>query len=293
MKVCVWQNTTKSGIGDRLQDILLVLSYSRYHNCDKLLMKWITIKQCGNSGHVKERPKFRELDQKIDIMKKYIKFPDDLIITNNPSSVKYKSKIDFSNYLGGVYSKNTFISKHGLNKEKYSKIYDQVIDDFGFISNNYFDIIDKTDKLLAVHLRRTDKVMDNINQANAALGITKNQLKNLNENTIIIINKYIEKGYKNITFISDSIVEKNNYITLYKDKCTIIDINGNLESGEQTYIDLYSLIKADIIIMSQQWSNFSVISSILGKNKLVYFDKEYINKYKYNDSNNYIFYKDV
>lgn len=292
MKVCIWEKTTKSGIGDRLIDILLVLSYSRYHECDKLLMKWITIKQCSNSGHAGKRPKFREVDQRADVMNKYIKLPNDLIITNNFSSKEYKTKIKFRDYLGGIYSKHTFISKYKLDEKRYLEIYDKVVNDFGFISKKLFDIIDKKEKLLAIHLRRTDKVMNSNKDANSAIGITNKELNELNISTKAIIDIFIKNGYNNIAFISDSEEERKHYVSLYKDKCTVIEVKGDLGSGEQTYIDLYTLIKADTIIMSQRWSNFSMIASILGKNKLVYFNKEYIDKYKYN-SDNYYYYKNI
>lgn len=288
MKVCIWKNTNKSGIGDKLQDILLVLAYSRYHNCDKLLMSWKTIKQHNNI-----RPKFRDNDQKFNVINKYIKFPNDLVI--NDSFSNYKSKIEFKDYLGGIYSKKTFLIKYKLDAEKYYEIYDNIIDDFIFISNEHFntiDTIDKVDKFIAVHLRRCDKVRDNEKNANAALGVTNTMLKKLNVSTEAVIDKYIENGYNNIAFISDSEEERDKYISLYKDKCDILDVKGDLESGEQTYIDLYILIKADTIIMSQRWSNFSVIASILGKNKLIYFDDQFIKQYKY-DSKNYISYQKI
>lgn len=292
MKVCIWEDTTKSGIGDRLIDILLVLSYSRYHECNKLLMKWITIKQCGKSIYSSKRPKFREYDQKEEVLKKYIKLPDDIVINNNLSSKEYTTKINFSNYLGGTYSKNTFIKKYKLDEKKYTEIYNKVVQDFGFIKNDFFDIIDKKDKLLAVHLRRTDKVMNNNRSANLALGITDQKLIDLNESTKAVIDIHIKNGYSNIAFISDSEEEKKHYISLYKDKCTIIEVQGDLDSGEQTYIDLYTLIKADTIVMSQKWSNFSIIASILGQNKLIYFDDQFIKEYNYQNCN-YHYYKNI
>lgn len=292
MKVCIWENTTKSGIGDRLIDILLVLSYSRYHECDKLLMKWITIKQCGKSIHSSKRPKFREHDQKEEVLKKYIKLPDDIVITNNLSLKEYTTKINFSNYLGGTYSKNTFIKKYKLDEKKYTEIYNKVVQDFGFIKNDFFDIIDKKDKFLAVHLRRTDKIMNNNRSANLALGITNQMLIDLNESTKAVIDIHIKNGYSNIAFISDSEEEKKHYISLYKDKCTIIEVEGDLDSGEQTYIDLYTLIKADTIVMSQKWSNFSILASILGQNKLIYFDDQFIKEYNYQNCN-YHYYKNI
>lgn len=287
MKVCIWENTTKSGIGDRLQDILLVLSYSRYHKCDKLLMKWKTIKQS-----VGKRPKYRDIDQKVDVMKKYIKFPSDLVITDNFSSKEYKSKIKFSNYIGGIHSKKTFISKYKLKEDIYSKIYNDVVNDFEFISNDLFKKVDESENLLVIHLRRADKILSKKGDAGAALGITDKELKELNNKTKVIIDKYIEKGYKNIAFVSDSEEEKKNYISIYKNKLSILEVNGNLSSGEQTYIDLYTLTKADTIVMSQKYSNFSMVASILGSNKLLYFDKQYIDKYQYN-SKQYIYHLDV
>lgn len=274
MKVCLWRNSTKSGIGDRLQDILLVLSYSRYHKCDKLIIEWKTIKQTTCS----KRPKYRDNDQKLEVILKYISFPHDIIF----NMINYNSIIHFKDYLGGIYSKKSFCDKYNLSLDKFILIYDQVVKDFSYISNIYFDKIDSYDNILAIHLRRSDKIHDNNKSAKNALGIEQKHLNELNRKTEDTINIMLQKGYKNILFVSDDENEKKRYIELYKNKCNIIDVKGNLESGEQTYIDLYSLIKADTIIMSQKWSNFSAIASILGSKKLIYFDKTYINKYNYN-----------
>ena len=40
MKKFIYLNSNKSGIGDRLMDLILVYTYSQYLNCERLYLTW-------------------------------------------------------------------------------------------------------------------------------------------------------------------------------------------------------------------------------------------------------------
>ena len=84
---------------------------------------------------------------------------------------------------------------------------------------------------------------------------------------------------------------KNIYYKYY-DKYNIIKIDN--DSYIQTYIDLYIMMQSKIIILSQRHSSFSLLCALKNRNTFVYmYDDDIINKSKYSDLNNFIYYKNL
>ena len=52
MKKFIYKNSNKSGIGDRLFDLILIYTYSKYLDCDYLFLSWFVDKEdvCGNKS---------------------------------------------------------------------------------------------------------------------------------------------------------------------------------------------------------------------------------------------------
>ena len=121
------------------------------------------------------------------------------------------------------------------------------------------------EKVVTIHLRRGDKVVNDEGQSN---GIIENDLDNLNKLTTYAIEKLNKHNYKHFHFISDEKKARNDFIEKLKDK-----INCNYFDGDeisQTYYDLYSLAHSKKIILSQSFSVFSIFASIINQVQLLY-----------------------
>jgi hypothetical protein len=95
-----------------------------------------------------------------------------------------------------------------------------------------------------------------------------NELENLDSLTEKFCNYFISKGEKNILFVSDETQIKLKYYQKFKTKCNAIIIN--VEPVLQTYIDLYCLANASIILLSQKFSAFSLFASCINQSDLYY-----------------------
>jgi hypothetical protein len=260
----IFINTIPSGLGDRFMDVILYYTYSSFLKYDKMYYIW-------NKNY-----SYNCLN--INLIKKYLKLPSNLIIdvdinTNNKDIFnveKYKcgtsSIYSFINY----FLKDINIDLYNLfleNKEEEEKFIKLYFDNFKKIKfenipiNISNEILDK--KYLLIHLRRTDKVNHNPHRH----GTNNLELEQLNKKTT----KYIldnKNKYKYICFISDDNRIKNEYLNKFKNEFKII--NFEIKSSDQPFIDLYLITKADKIFMSQKFSNFSILGSLICNKELNY-----------------------
>jgi hypothetical protein len=125
---------------------------------------------------------------------------------------------------------------------------------------------------ISIHLRRTDKVVDNPD----AVQIQLDELKFLNEVTKICLDKLIgncTNDYINLYFCSDDPLVRAQWIKMYKGKKKVKIINSPsaISNFESTYFDLLTLSMSHSIILSQKHSNFSLLASLINQSKLIYF----------------------
>ena len=78
MKPFIYTNSNRSGIGDRLMDLILVYTYSQYLKCDRLYLHWAEDSNDmtgNNSIHSilrKQKTPFRKKDYLLHNLQKYI-----------------------------------------------------------------------------------------------------------------------------------------------------------------------------------------------------------------------------
>jgi hypothetical protein len=282
-----WSNTTASGLGDRLIDLFLVASLAKVYN-KELFLYWNT-NYDPNKLQEKIWPKYRQDDFKIENVKQYFNFPNFIHINETIPN----GSLIFNQYLGGVYSPitfyNNFINKD-ISLEYYINTYKTVINQFLPTSKLTSLVKNIPDKLITIHLRRTDKssevssIIDN--------GIHTNELVDLNNITHLIINDFIKKGYTNFYFASDCEVTKHEYEKLY---LTYNIFNSKVNKDfEKTYRDIYIMSKSAYIILSQRHSNFSLFSSMINFTPFIYIYNDcIIHSAEYCKLNHIIFYKDI
>jgi hypothetical protein len=278
----LWNNSTKSGLCDRLLDITLMSAFGKYNNSD-IYMKWKPF----NSGkklsweyskdEVRDLPNVRYDDCKYENFIKYFTLPNNIKVNEMPEG-KY---LTYSDYIGGIYSPLSFSKKMNLNYEKFKYFF---LDSLSEIKATDMTI-KISDKLktpyLSVHLRRGDKIRNDDDR----WSIRNNQLDDLNLKTFKVMD-YFPYHDKHIS--TDDENEKNKYIEKYD----IIEVPFFENEYEKTYIDLYLLSKSKYIIMSQVHSNFSLFGAMIGNSTLIEMFKDE-NRQDFSDIINIIYYKDL
>lgn len=289
----IYINPPDSGLGDRLLDIILLYSYSILLKCSDFYVHWEY-----NSSFDKTR-----LCLKLEYLLYYIKFPSNIHFFNknvdNLINLNNRQNIIFNDTLGAasIFSFNEKYLKNDISKQnELEKIYYESFKKLYFI--NIPDLIKNTfinNQIITIHLRRTDKISDNV----YAHGVNDNELVFLNEKTKKFIDSNIVEK-KMICIISDDKYVKEMYYQKYKDingiKTNIFIYNEDCQV-KQTYYDMYCLCNSNIIFMSQKFSTFSIVSSLMIKPKtLLYpfntgrlFDFNNIH-YNFNKYPNFLYY---
>jgi len=276
----IYLNSNLSGIGDRLFDIILLYSFAKFIGCNNFYLNWkvnnndIVGNESIYSKLRNEKTPYRSKDYLLENLQTYITFPDNIhfVNQNELNSKINNSNFIFSEYMGLQYSVFTFIEKFLPNISEADKVKFTInyYNNFKlFTFKNIPENIRQTfinNNVITIHLRRSDKVVDD---GGVTDGIETKDLDELDLITKNFINNCIKNGNINICFISDEKSVKDKYIEQFKDKCNVIYFNGDEIS--QTYYDLYCLSVSKNILMSQMFSVFSIIGSLLGNKKTLYY----------------------
>lgn len=284
----LWNNSTRSGLCDRLIDITLmsalgkVMNTEVYFNWEILhggeMYKW---KQDSNT--IREWQSVRYLDYLYENFSQYFNLCSNLRVNQYP---KEEFQI-FKFYLGGVYSPHGFHSEFisGLvSLDAFLEAFEQSLSEFT-PKQKLLDLVGDKTCDISLHLRRQDKVRDISDSTN----ITKLDLNELNQKTNDILKSICQNG-KTLYIASDENIEKVKYKTHY-DSITSDDFSIN-NSYEHTYVDLYMMSKSNHIVMSQKHSSFSIFSSLIGKKKLIYlYDNCYLKDCGFDKNPNFVYYQ--
>lgn len=268
----LWSRPTRSGLCDRLMDLILVSSLAKINN-QSLYLKWYQGDDLSFSNYQKETwPICRWTDYLLENIQNYFSLPENVNFIN--PNTKLEKPLIFDNYLGGVHSPKTFYQLCDMNidYEQFYNVYRDTIEQFK-PKQKLLNLVDPTEQIdLAVHLRRTDKVNFNPN----GVEIHNSELKKLNDITLRCIVEEIEKTkkQKKVLICSDDDKAKMDLQSRIQDKCIVVDSPKVNYEFEKTYVDLIMLSQSKKIIMSQKHSNFSIFASLMHEAELVYFYKD-------------------
>lgn len=283
LKKFIYVNSNKSGIGDRLLDIMLIYTYSKYLKCDNMYLCWHEDNKdmiYANNIYAnvrKIKTPFREKDYLLKNLLNFISLPSDIIFVDNQkinNFINDDNTILFTQYMGVGHSVYTFVDTFlsdisEIDKNEFIQNY---FDNFNLIAfkNIPAYIVDKfnNNDIITIHLRRGDKIIDDNGASN---NINIKYLDELNLLTEKFINKCINLGYKNICIVSDEKKIRNDYCEKFKEVCDIIFFDG--DDISQTYYDLYCIANSKKILLSQTFSTFSILGSLINCNKLYYLYK--------------------
>jgi hypothetical protein len=276
----VYLNSNRSGVGDRLLDLILVYTYCKAIGGETLYLEWMEGNEltniCGNTFEGSLRRKLtpaREFDYLLKNLLNFIQLPSDIKFVDNQALRELSKNTDnfvFAEYVGMQYNLNTFFAKHNRQiptkdwVDKYYEIFKSI--KFINIPESVISAFSKHRDIITIHLRRGDKCR-NDNKTREDL-VNLDQLQDLNEQTGKYINQFINNGFLNLCFVSDEKNVKNEYIEKYKDQCNILCFD--FDEITQTYVDLYCISQAKQVLMSQFISTFSVLGSLIGDVPLHY-----------------------
>ena len=270
-------NPPDSGLGDRLLDIFTMYAYSKFLKCDKLYVFW------------KYESCFDETRQNLKLknLLYFLQLPEDIIFVENRIVIDYndKNNIYFTDILSAI-SLELFIEKYiSKNPEVFMDIYFDSFKKIKF-SNIPTEVMNifNDNFIVTIHLRRTDKI--SINEY--AHGVNNQELEKLDTITQKFIDGQIEINNINICIISDDVVVKNKYAEYNKNKCNLILFYYN-DNVLQSYVDFFCLVNAKKIFMSQKFSTFSIVGSLI-RNAELYYYFDYGRLYSFNNIS-YNFYK--
>lgn len=285
----IWTNPTRSGLGDRFLDILIMLTYANVHN--KTLKLKYPEQPFDNTDIERARPTYRREDYKLENIQKYMSLPNALKLYLTEPPIEPNDE-PITDYFGGRYSPFDIHNKYRLN----IPIYDFISTYYNVASEIKFNLnydLEKYGPYISVHLRRTDKVWDHC--GNDHHGIKSHELSDLNEKTCHVINEFISRGYKSIYFCGDDKRIIEDYSLKYKDKIKIIneDIVAD-DDIHNVYLDLYMLSNSKFIILSQRHSSFSLFASMLRQVPLIYlYHGDIIETASYTQFPHVIYYQDM
>lgn len=277
MKKFIYSNSNLSGIGDRLLDIILVLTYANYLDYREIYLHWKVDNNDmigGNSYYSKlrrDKTSFRGVDYLLNNLQNYLILPSCINFVENDELEKLKNgynNYNFDEYLGVKYTLYSFMNNYKIeNKNKFEKLYFENFNKIKFknIPNEIINYFKKND-VITVHLRRGDKVA---NDGETTNNIDTTKLEKLNNSTIEKIKLLQEKGFKYFNFVSDEKNTRDYFISILKNELDCIYFEGDEIS--QTYYDLYSLAHSKKILLSQVYSSFSIFASIINNVELNYF----------------------
>jgi hypothetical protein len=290
----IWNNSTLSGLGDRLNDILILSSFAKIKN-KKLKLIWRTQDFNPNCEFAIKRPSYRRKDYLLENLNKYITLPKNIIIYKENTNIDFNKDDEiFNSYIGGIHSPitffNAYIDKSIFKLEDFINTYYSQANDIKFI----FDIeLNKFNKIISVHLRRTDKL--HVKEADTH-GVSIEKIHMLDELTFNLIEKFINDGYTNFYFAGDDIYYIKQYIEKYKDRINILNykLRDDSEEIKNTYLDMFIMANSEFIILSQRHSSFSLLASMINKAKLIYlFNDDIIEYTNYKSLPNIIYYKNL
>jgi hypothetical protein len=268
MNEIYWQNSTLSGLGDRLLDIFLLLSSLEEE--DILYLDWKENKNI-NEFQKKVWPSHRMEDYLYENLSLYFEMPKNLIVLGEGEKKVYKNT--FHDYLGGIYTPKSFHEKYVRDKTytEYKKNFDKLISNFK-PKKKLLDIMPSTFPDIAIHLRRTDNIVDINDQNDIIKNIKPTSLPDLERNTTKVVNYLCSKmNYKNIFICSDD-EESLEKFSMQFQNFNIISSKNKI-GIEKTYFDFYMMMISKHIILSNYHSNFSLFASQVNKSNLIHFYK--------------------
>lgn len=255
----IWNASTESGLGDRLLNVIFMLTVCRKIN-SPLYLEW------KRYGLKSIDAQFRAQDILLENILSKLTFPNDLHIVN-------PGKIPSSGLICNKYgsSVNTCEFYSGYANEFFKSLQEFQQNVLNVAKNIQFkNKINTPTNLVTIHIRRTDKVRPRDSGLDGFM-IACDELEELNNITINYI-KDLSKTYKHYYIAGDDPKSTEWFKQHIIDQGLFLytpPLTQQQEQWEQTYTDLQIMANSKVILQSQKNSSFSRLASYIGNNKLI------------------------
>lgn len=276
-------NFTLSGYGDRMNDLLCLISYARAKRIG-LYVRW---EDFPGMPDFQDIPSWRFQDTALKNFLEFFRLPDNVVLSYNhnpfPTEVcKY--------YLGGAKSPEVFyrdvVSKEmSLTSEEWNTIVSEVKSELGFKVSRYVP----SEPYAVVHLRRTDKL-----RGVCETQVVKDELALLNAETFSAIRTAVKSGITQFYIATDDPTSKPEYIEYITSLGGSVIEPTNVHNLLASYYDTWMMRSSSLIIASMRYSTFSLFPSLWWNIPLwTVLDDSLHFKYEFNHHAPVTYYKNV
>lgn len=271
---------TSSGYGDRMLDLISLVTYARACGYD-LYLRWVDFQAMPDFPDV---PEWRYQDTKLDNFLSFFKLPAGVTLKygNAPPS-----PARWDDYVGFTYSPEAFFDKIASNRvsmsrEKWLALAEEVKSEFGLKVPKYVP----KQRYAVVHLRRTDKL-----RGVCDTQVVRDELAFLNQETRAAIQKAKDSGFSDFYIATDDPSSRAEYVSYIESIGGQVIQPENVHGLLSSYFDTWVMRSSSLIIASMRYSTFSLFPSVLWKIPLwtVLPDALHTTKYKYETT----YYKNV
>jgi len=253
-----WTAPTQSGIGDRLIDVILVLSLARLAK-SHLYMVWPEPTQ---NEQINSKTPHRLVDVKVENISRYINLPSDLTIgdTTTPTTDRFEAGVggdgNFHNfYVHYVPKEHSFYAFIQACKSTARDIQPcaEIEAWMHTLPNHY----------AAFHIRRGDKVRSGKSCFDFVSDQDVNRLDEITRAQIDICAAYGIQDYF-ICGDEDHLTQPfKDYVSKTKG-CNVITVPC-VEKHVQTFYDLFGISFSSVVYVSTRYSSFSRVAGMIGR----------------------------
>lgn len=252
MRTIRWGQVTRSGLCDRLEDLLLMAAYARCKNA-RLLVDWPEFEAKDiDVAH-------RSHDILLENIQKFMTFPADVCFTKDGHEDEH-----FGSYLGAEVKPEAFYKSHlhhWCSFQQLKNELSQSAKEFMFCQPIKGFLATLPPKFITFHIRRGDKVR--LAKEHDGTFILKDELYELDRLTFRAMEYFADK-FKHVFICGDEDAKLKPFIGLADDLNLEIIKIPEMPKWESTFYDLAVMTRSDTIICSQRYSSFSHFPSVLG-----------------------------
>jgi hypothetical protein len=251
METLAVNNFTLSGYGDRMLDLLCLISYARARKM-KLYIRW---QEFEGMHDFQDIPPWRFQDTKITNFLSFFRIPSEVQIEN---SVIQNPQHEWKQYIGGTRSPITFYEQFvqnyiPLSISDWLEIVDEVKSELKLKVTKYTP----ERPYVTVHLRRTDKL-----RGVCATQIVEDELVFLNKETFAAIEKAKVLGYTDFYLATDDPTSRADYVKFIESIGCRVICPINVHNLLPSYFDTWMMKSSSLLIASMRYSTFSMFPSV-------------------------------
>lgn len=244
MDLLVVPSFTKSGYGDRMNDLLCLISFARINN-KRLHVCWEDYEMPNHN----DVPTWRLQDTQLEHFRRFFKLPSDVTL-----SYTFPSKVvdTFRHYIGGTLSPSRFYDKFVKNcsRDVWNQTVSQVKSELGFHVSTY----EPDAPYAVIHLRRTDKL-----RGTDEYQLARRDVKELNQRTFEAIRA---SEFTSFYIATDDPSSRDEYVTFIESLGRRVIQPPNVHDLLPSYFDTWMMRSSSLVIVSMKYSTFSLLPSL-------------------------------